>query len=99
VASRFTTATSADGAGQEIVSAWRKDDSIEPRKAAYERFGIPSYWVVDPDLDRPGLCASELDGGSYAEVARVTGGETFRVRKPFDVEIVPERLVAKLRGR
>jgi Uma2 family endonuclease len=25
------------------------------KKAAYERFGIPSYWVIDPDLDRPGL--------------------------------------------
>jgi Uma2 family endonuclease len=22
------------------------------KKAAYERFGIPSYWVVDPDVDR-----------------------------------------------
>jgi hypothetical protein len=69
------------------------------KKAAYERFGIPSYWAVDPDLDRPSLRAHELDGGSYAEVAHVTGSEAFRARKPFDVEIVPDRLVAKLRRR
>jgi hypothetical protein len=64
------------------------------KKAAYERFGIPSYWVVDPDLDRPSLRAFELDGGSYAEVAYVTGADAFRARKPFGVEIVPDRLVA-----
>jgi Uma2 family endonuclease len=40
--------------------------------------------------------AFELDGGSYAEVAHVTGGDRFRARKPFSVEIVPDRLVAKL---
>jgi hypothetical protein len=37
--------------------------------------------------------------GSYAEVAHVTGGEAFRAREPFDIEIVPDRLVAKLRRR
>jgi hypothetical protein len=69
------------------------------KKAAYERSGIPSYWVVDPDLDRPSLGAYELGGGSYAKVAHVTGSEAFRARTPFDVEIVPDRLVAKLRRR
>ena len=69
-----------------------------PKKAAYERFGIPSYWVVDPDLN-PSLRAYELDGGSYAEVAHVTGAHAFRARKTCDAEIVPYRLVAKLRRR
>ena len=54
---------------------------------------------VDPDLDRPSLRAYELDGESYAEVAHVTGADTFRAGKPFGVEIVPDRLVAKLRRR
>ena len=58
---------------------------LNRKKAAYERFGIPSYWVVHPDLDRPSVRAYELDGGSYAEVAHVTGADAFRVRKPFDV--------------
>ena len=83
----------------EVLSPESVLRDLNLKKAAYERFGIPSYWVVDPDLDRPSLRAYELDGGSYAEVAHVTGSEAFRARKPFDVEIVPDRLVAKLRRR
>ena len=104
-----TVARVADSGGVRLEQAPRlvaevlSPDSVlrdlNLKKAAYERFGIPSYWVVDPDLDRPSLRAYELDGGSYAEVAHVTGGDVFRVRKPFDAEIVPDRLVAKLRRR
>jgi Uma2 family endonuclease len=83
----------------EVLSPHSVLRDLNLKKAAYERFGIPSYWVVDPDLDRPSLRAFELDDGSYAEVAHVTGPEAFRARKPFDVEIVPDRLVAKLRRR
>jgi hypothetical protein len=35
----------------------------------------------------------------YIEVAHVTGGDAFDASKPFDAEIVPDRLVAKLRRR
>ena len=83
----------------EVLSPDSVLRDLNLKKAAYERFAIPSYWVVDPDLDRPSLRAYELDGGSYAEVAHVTGGDAFRARKPFDVEIVPDRLVDKLRRR
>ena len=83
----------------EVLSPDSVLRDLNLKKAAYERFGIPSYWVIDPDLDRPSLRAYELDGGAYAEVAHVTGGEAFRATKPFDVEIVPDRLVAKLRRR
>ena len=83
----------------EVLSPHSVLRDLNLKKAAYERFGIPWYWVVDPDLDRPSLRAFELDGGSYAEVAHVSGNEAFRARKPFDVEIVPDRLVAKLRRR
>ncbi len=69
------------------------------KRAAYERFGIGSYWVIDPDLDRPSLRAFELDGDCYTEVAHVTGGSAFRADRPFSVQIVPDRLVAKLRPR
>lgn len=83
----------------EVLSPDSVLRDLNLKKAAYERFGIPSYWVVDPDLDRPSVRAYDLDGGSYAEVAHVTGADAFRARKPFDVEVIPDRLVAKLRRR
>jgi Uma2 family endonuclease len=83
----------------EVLSPDSVLRDLNLKKAAYERFGIPSYWVVDPDLDRPSLRSYELDGGAYTEVAHVSGAEAFRASKPFDVEIVPDRLVAKLRRR
>jgi Uma2 family endonuclease len=82
----------------EVLSPDSVLRDLNLKKAAYERFGIQSYWVVDPDLDRPSLQAFELgDDARYAEVAHVTGGETFRAVRPFGAEIVPDRLVAKLR--
>ncbi len=83
----------------EVLSPDSVLRDLSLKKAFYERFVIPSYWVVDPDLDRPSLRAFELDDGSYTEVAHVTGSEMFCARKPFGVEIVPDRLVAKLRRR
>jgi Uma2 family endonuclease len=66
------------------------------KKAAYERFGVPSYWVVIPDQGKPELIAFELRDGRYEEAARVSGDEPFAVRRPFDAEVVPARLVAGL---
>lgn len=81
----------------EVLSPCSVLRDLNLKKAAYERFGIPSYWVVDPDLERPALHAFELADGAYAEVAHVTGSEPFRASRPFSVEIVPDRLVTKLR--
>ncbi|HTZ27837.1 MAG TPA: Uma2 family endonuclease [Streptosporangiaceae bacterium] len=83
----------------EVLSPHSVLRDLNLKKAAYERFGIPSYWVIDPDLNGPSLRGYELDGATYAEVAHVTGAEAFRASRPFDVEIVPDRLVAKLRRR
>jgi hypothetical protein len=57
---------------------------------------VPSYWIVDPDRDRPELTVFELDGPEYREVARVAGATPFLARQPFEVEISPARLVEGL---
>jgi Uma2 family endonuclease len=69
---------------------------LNAKKAVYERFGVPSYWVVIPDTGKPELIAFELLDGQYAEAARVSGGDPFRAQRPFAVEVVPARLVAGL---
>jgi Uma2 family endonuclease len=82
----------------EILSPDSALRDLNLKKAAYERFGIPSYWVIDPDLDQPSLRAFELTDGAYAEAAQAAGDVPFRVRQPFPVEVLPFRLVAKLRA-
>jgi hypothetical protein len=51
--------------------------------------GIPAYWIVEPDPDRPRLIAFELNEGKYQTVADVTGSDEFRATLPFPVAIRP----------
>jgi Uma2 family endonuclease len=66
------------------------------KNAAYDLFGVGSYWVAVPDLGKPELIVFELAAGRYQEAAHVVGDETFAAVKPFSVEIVPSRFVAGL---
>jgi Uma2 family endonuclease len=72
---------------------------LNVKKAAYERFGVESYWVVVPDLDKPELIVFELRDGRYQEAAHVTGDGTFAAVRPFSIEVVPSRLVAGLQSK
>ena len=83
----------------EILSLDSALRDLNLKKAAYERFGIPSYWVIDPDLEQPSLRAFELVNGEYSEAARAEGDAAFCAARPFPVEVVPSHLVAKLRTR
>jgi Uma2 family endonuclease len=64
------------------------------KKDVYAGFGIASYWIVTPSLDKPALTAYELRRGKYSQVAHVSGDEVFRASRPFAVEIAPAALVA-----
>jgi Uma2 family endonuclease len=63
------------------------------KKDVYQQFGIVSYWIVEPDRDKPELIAFELRDGQYQEVARVAGDEAFRAVLPFPVTVMPSALV------
>ncbi|HXR41801.1 MAG TPA: Uma2 family endonuclease [Acidothermaceae bacterium] len=60
------------------------------KKAAYERFGVESYWIVDPET--PSFIAYELTERGYAEVARAGGDEVAEITRPFAVRISPAEL-------
>lgn len=63
------------------------------KKDIYEKFAIPSYWIVTPDRDMPELTVFELRSGSYGLVAQVAGDDAFDAELPFPVSVRPSRLV------
>jgi Uma2 family endonuclease len=64
------------------------------KKDVYAGFGIASYWIVTPSLEKPRLVAYELRRDAYRQIADVSGDQMFAASKPFPVEIVPSALVA-----
>ena len=64
------------------------------KKDIYEGFGIPAYWIVEPDMDRPELIVFELREGVYKQTAHVTGSEEYHAEIPFPVTITPSQLVS-----
>ncbi len=67
------------------------------KRATYERFGIPSYWLVDPDETAPKVTVLELENVRYVERATVESDETIDVESPFAIRLCPSDLTRDLR--
>jgi Uma2 family endonuclease len=81
----------------EVLSASTALNDLNNKKAAYERMGVASYWVLDPEPPG-GLTVFELDPrGRYQQVAHVCGDEKFTAERPFPIIIIPARLLDGLR--
>lgn len=79
----------------EVLSPSGRLIDLNFKRAAYQRMGTPSYWVLDPDV--PDLLVLELDAdGRYEELARVVGDEVFEAHQPFKVRVVPTELLGRL---
>lgn len=80
----------------EVLSPSTRRDDLGWRRRVYERRGIPSYWIVDPIA--PSLTVLELGtDGRYAEVAVVTGDQSYHAERPFPVRLVPTELMVDSR--
>lgn len=55
------------------------------KRLAYEEFGGPASWILDP-ATRSGTVL-QLAGGTYVEPAVVTGGDPLTVALPFPVTL------------
>lgn len=75
----------------EVLSPSTARVDLTLKRDPYREAGVPSYWVVDPDLLR--LRAWEFDGARYRSVGDVSGEAAFKARRPFPVDVVPARLV------
>lgn len=79
----------------EVLSPSTSIHDLNTKKAVYERLGVPSYWVIDPD--GPAMTVFELDtDGHYQQVAKVSGEEPFDATRPYPVRIVPIELLGRL---
>lgn len=79
----------------EVLSPSTALHDRNTKKAAYERMGVQSYWLVDPDV--PSLTVFELDGdGRYRQHAEVAGDQAFHAERPFAVSVVPAELLGRL---
>jgi Uma2 family endonuclease len=77
----------------EVASSSTAAYDRNRKKMVYAGFGIRSYWIVTPDLDKPGISAFEVRRGDYRLTAEVWGDELFTTTRPFPIEIMPSALV------
>ncbi|HEX4225260.1 MAG TPA: Uma2 family endonuclease, partial [Pseudonocardiaceae bacterium] len=82
----------------EVLSPSSSVTDLNKKKRLYERFGVHSYWVIDP-LE-PSLIAFELDeNGRYQTIAEVADDKPFEATQPFPVRIVLNELLGRFAER
>ena len=67
---------------------------LNRKKTAYENFGVPSYWIVNPDPPQPELTIFELQGSHYTLTPIASAA--FTASRPFTVTITPADLTRGL---
>jgi Uma2 family endonuclease len=77
----------------EVASPRTRLYDLGRKKEVYERFGVRSYWIIDPDEERPSLTVFELRRNRYTQLAQAEAKEPFDAVRPFPVTIVPTDLV------
>ena len=75
----------------EVLSPSTRRIDLVLKRDAYASAGVPSYWLVDPEV--PNVTALRLEDGVYVEEASVSGDEPFTASSPFPVTVVPAGLL------
>jgi Uma2 family endonuclease len=82
----------------EVVSPSSVLRDTEIKRALYARAGVPAYWIVVPENDKPTIALAELrldvDTGKYHYVTHYTT-DVFETEHPWPVEIDLPELTAR----
>ena len=76
----------------EVRSDSTRTKDLINKREAYQRHGVLSYWIIDPD--EPSLTAYHLVEDVYRRKAKVRGTERATLDHPFPVTVCPADLVA-----
>lgn len=82
----------------EVLSPSTALIDINMKKAAYQRMGVRSYWVIDP-IDARVTVFELNDVGMYEQVAEAKGFDGLEVALPFPLRVVPAELQGRLWGK
>ena len=82
----------------EVISPTSVLRDTETKRALYARAGVPAYWIVVPDADKPTISLAELvldeQTGQYAFATHYTT-DVFETRTPWPIRIDLPQLIAK----
>ncbi len=75
----------------ELLSPGTRRHDLVLKRRAYERGGVPSYWIVEPKV--PSVTILALVDGAYVEVAQASGADVVAVSAPFPLTFRPDDLL------
>src|ERR1700730_2813910 len=76
----------------EVLSDGTRSKDLILKRGIYQRTGVASYWVIDPD--QTSFTAYDLADGVYRREVEVHGSESATICLPFTVTVCPAHLVA-----
>ncbi|HUN37787.1 MAG TPA: Uma2 family endonuclease [Trebonia sp.] len=77
----------------EIASPSTERYDRSRKKEVYADFGIPDYWIVTPDREKPDVTVFQLSGRKYEQADYIVGEATLTTKRPFPVAFTPSALV------
>jgi Uma2 family endonuclease len=75
----------------EVLSRSNRGHDLIAKRSLYQRAGVRSYWIVDPE--EPAVTVLRLEHGQYVEVDRVNGQQPLHTAVPYEIALVPADLV------
>jgi Uma2 family endonuclease len=69
----------------EVLSKSNPMQDLAVKRALYERFAVPAYWIVDPKA--PSLLALRLSGNAYQVEAERGPDDVLHTDRPFSVAV------------